>query len=405
MWRDRLQAASWKGVPFHVEQHELEVGRRLSVHEYPLRDTPYTEDLGRSARRYAVTGYLVGDNYMSVRDRLIEAAESGSVGELIHPYIGRLNVYCKKCRARETTSDGGYVSLSLEFVEAGDRIMPTTGAVPTDRVAAARDGLVAAVKKVFEENLQIRNVQGWVREAHSSNFRQLGEVLEAAQLTTKYGVETVASVVDSVASWSADIRDLIALPQTIAQSVSGTADTAIRGIFGVRTHTTPHNARRSLEAMANYSAEETQGHGVVARTINANAAVTTAFVRTLVIAELAQVSIDAEYGSYDEAVAARSVVLDLIEEAIQSAADDPVYAGLLDLRVAVAEGLPDPGARLPHIDAVTLPESRPSLVVAYRLYGNLDRDQDIITRNALRHPGFVPPGTDVYVLRPATTGA
>lgn len=46
-WKDRLQDASFRGVPFKVEEESAGTGRRVETHEYPNRDKPYTEDLGK----------------------------------------------------------------------------------------------------------------------------------------------------------------------------------------------------------------------------------------------------------------------------------------------------------------------------------------------------------------------
>lgn len=47
-WKYRLQDASFRGVPFKVEEESAGTGRRVETHEYPNRDKPYTEDLGKS---------------------------------------------------------------------------------------------------------------------------------------------------------------------------------------------------------------------------------------------------------------------------------------------------------------------------------------------------------------------
>lgn len=47
-WKDRLQDASFRGVPFKVEEESAGTGRRVETHEYPNRDKPYTEDLEKS---------------------------------------------------------------------------------------------------------------------------------------------------------------------------------------------------------------------------------------------------------------------------------------------------------------------------------------------------------------------
>ena len=48
---EQLQKASFRGVPFEVTSASLTAGRRTVVHEYPQRDKPYVEDLGRASRK------------------------------------------------------------------------------------------------------------------------------------------------------------------------------------------------------------------------------------------------------------------------------------------------------------------------------------------------------------------
>ncbi len=62
-WRDQLLPATFRGVPFEVDAHDtVAAGRRAHVHEYPGRDDPWTEDLGRRTSEYTLDAYLVGDN-------------------------------------------------------------------------------------------------------------------------------------------------------------------------------------------------------------------------------------------------------------------------------------------------------------------------------------------------------
>lgn len=47
-WKDRLQDASFRGVPFKVEEESAGTGRRVETHEYPNRDKPYKTVLTRA---------------------------------------------------------------------------------------------------------------------------------------------------------------------------------------------------------------------------------------------------------------------------------------------------------------------------------------------------------------------
>jgi len=68
----QLRPASYRGVPFGVLGGSASFGRRNAVHEYPFRDTPWVEDLGMSARHVHVTGFLVGDDVIAQRTKLIQ---------------------------------------------------------------------------------------------------------------------------------------------------------------------------------------------------------------------------------------------------------------------------------------------------------------------------------------------
>ncbi|MEN4843378.1 DNA circularization N-terminal domain-containing protein, partial [Pantoea agglomerans] len=74
-WNDNLQDASLRGIAFKVDSDEATFGRRVQVHEYPNRDKPWAEDLGRATRRFSVQAYLIGDDFFEQRNRLIEAIE------------------------------------------------------------------------------------------------------------------------------------------------------------------------------------------------------------------------------------------------------------------------------------------------------------------------------------------
>ena len=103
-----------RGVPFHTTESDTGVGRRNEVHEYPLRDLPYADDLGRRAREFQVNGYVVGENYLQERDALIEALEAYGPGELIHPKYGMLNVVVVgRVSIRESHSEGGIARFAI----------------------------------------------------------------------------------------------------------------------------------------------------------------------------------------------------------------------------------------------------------------------------------------------------
>src|SRR6516225_8058840 len=58
-WRDALLPAMFDGCPFFVEAGSQSGGRRIVTHQFPKRDMPYSEDMGRRATEFQVRGYVI----------------------------------------------------------------------------------------------------------------------------------------------------------------------------------------------------------------------------------------------------------------------------------------------------------------------------------------------------------
>lgn len=130
-WRKQFVPASYAGVEFHVEQQSQMGGRRAVTHEYPKRDKPYTEDMGRHAKRYQVTGYLIGPDYNVRKRDLVRALDSKEAAALIDPYLGgeELVCICLQFSVIEARERGGYCVFEMLFVEVGQ---PGNSLVQTD---------------------------------------------------------------------------------------------------------------------------------------------------------------------------------------------------------------------------------------------------------------------------------
>lgn len=120
-WRDALQPASFGGAPFRVEVDSQAGGRNLANHQFPHRDVPWAEDMGRKGRRWPVAAYVIGPDYRSARDALIAACEREGPQTLVHPSLGQVQAACENYVATERREQGGYCVFELSFLEAGSQ--------------------------------------------------------------------------------------------------------------------------------------------------------------------------------------------------------------------------------------------------------------------------------------------
>lgn len=111
-----------------------------------------------------------------------------------------------------------------------------------------------------------------------------------------------------------------------------------------------------------------------------------ALQRTIAI-EAARLAPRVPYASIEEATAARDRVAGLLDEQA-AGAGDTVYSALVALRAEIQRTVPGDAA-FAHIVTTTQKEPIPSVLLAYQLYGSVEREGDIIARNGIRHPGFV----------------
>src|SRR5580765_4911880 len=130
-WRGKWMPARFRNARFHVDSAVRESGRRIVPHEYPKKDVPYAEDMGRRAREFTVRGYIIvyprdtpGDelkrkDYTIARDALIAALETDGPSDLQLPLLGVLNCACTRYRVTEENRAGGYCVFDMSFVEYG----------------------------------------------------------------------------------------------------------------------------------------------------------------------------------------------------------------------------------------------------------------------------------------------
>ena len=136
-WRGRLRPASYGGITFGVLGGESRFGRRNAVHEYPYRDTPWVEDLGRAARRINLSGFIVGDDVIAKRNALIAVCESPGQSQLVHPTLGTLTVSLLDFATIERWDQGRVFELNFVFIESGQRSFPAVELSTLDDVSAA----------------------------------------------------------------------------------------------------------------------------------------------------------------------------------------------------------------------------------------------------------------------------
>lgn len=394
-----LRPGSFRGIKFHTSQTSLTVGRRTQVFEYPQRDLPFVEDLGRKARTISFTAFVSGRDYIALMNLLIEALEKEGPGELVHPWLGTMRVVAQAANKITYSSKLRVASVELTFVEAGESKYPS-GEMDTAHVSQVIANLMKknAISS-FALSFNLAGVQDFVSAAVS------GDLSKILQLD---GLQTVAKMFefsDSIANMAADVISLVSLdPKVLANTLANSL-----GLGGyVTTVNNWRKVARQLSRLSNdKSLTEASGVKFVSATttelIVKNKAAIQALVRQVTISNaigastLVGTSLDrgdklesSEVMAYDEMISVRDEVLAAIDAEMERVTDDAMYETLEQARSAVWADVTERAENNARLVNFTPPEVMPALVLAYDYYGDATREAEIVERNNVRHAGFVP---------------
>jgi prophage DNA circulation protein len=392
-WRDQLQQGSFRGAPFFTIAAGGVIGRRNIVHEYPLRDLPYAEDLGRKARQFDIDALVLGADYMTARDRLIAALEKPGAGELVHPYRGRLRVVAVDASVFESTDEGGLARFRVTFVESGEKLQPITQTNTAAWVRELADSARVVTEKRFADVFAAGGFLDFVGDAAiDCADSALTSIQNAANLTVLSGT-SLPGFLSGLSGVSTRLTALIRTPAFLASSLYA----QVGGLFNVAS--TYPGALTSLRSLFGFGHEAPVVSATTPsrRQQSINQAAIIALVRQAAAIESARALAHITPANYDEAIALRDEVAGQLE-VLAETADDDTYRVLTDLRAAVVKDIAVRAADLSRVVRHPVGQTQPVLVLAYRLYGSTAQADDIIARNRIRHPGFVPGGHAIEVL-------
>ncbi|NWB92336.1 DNA circularization protein [Pseudomonas agarici] len=411
-WRDNYRAATFRGVGFFVDTADSNHGRRQAVHETAQRDIPYTEDLGRKSREFGITGYLLGNEYDVAREELIKACEQAGSGVLVHPYRGELTVVCRGLAVSESSDEGGKCTLSMTFLEAGEASYPSAKVDSVNAISEKAGKVTETGKENFVSDFLTKGYPSFVADAATTQIKGLSDFLSSPEFIVSSNIQAVSDYYDQVKAIGSDAFNLIQQPATFAGQVVD-AISSIRSAFG-------GGAFAMLISLYNqYLPGDDDGSS--ARTpsrqqVVKNTAAVAGLVRQSAISQAAVAAVvtqttedisnggtkttsaPTEYDSYEAAIAVRTEVADSLDEESETTNSDLVYVAVTDLRTAVVQAVPNPEQDLPRLATFSPRQTLPSLVVAYQLYGDASRAEEIVTRNDPRHPGFLTGGQQLEVL-------
>lgn len=424
-WRDRLRDASFRGVPFSVEGDDASFGRRVQLHEYPNRDKPYTEDLGRAARRLTINAYVIGGDYADQRDRLIAAVETNGPGTLVHPQYGEMQGSINgTVKVSHSSAEGRMARISFEFVESGELTFPVAGMATAQRLDVSGGLFDDAIDSMFS-SFGLSGIPDFIRNDVIADATAMIKTVSDAFKMVDSGVSAAMrllqgdlSVILMPPSTANDFVRALQKAWRAGDRLSGdTSDlvTMIKTLSGITLD--PGLSPRGTWSTdsGSVSTQKTQSN-LVAAAIRATAISTaTAAVTTLAQPRVSSAQITATTSdsdiitvthpaldgaqtvsnvspppNWDDLTNIRSALNAAIDQEQLRIGEDSLFQQISVVRTDLNR---DISARLAQVERTaqrTPDDVLPALVLSATWYDDAGRESDILTRNPVRHPGFVP---------------
>lgn len=225
-WRTQLVDASFRGVKFFVDGHDYAVGRRNVVHQYPLRESPYVEDMGLDADEFTISGYIVqrkenAFNYFVDRNSLIKALKEPGPGLLIHPFLGNHQVnVVGKSTIREDFNEGGMVHFTMSFVMAGSNIYPKPQIAPQSNMDKSADVAENYFVDSFGSDYTLEEQPSWVKDSVEDDSREFFKMTKSAINSVQGGLESAVNEAKQIVGEQNDgILDKLLYPCQVGGSI------------------------------------------------------------------------------------------------------------------------------------------------------------------------------------------
>lgn len=461
-WRDNLRSASFRGVPFHVLSASTSFGRRTVLHEYPFKEIPYSEDMGKAADEFTIIAYIVnnlGNNfdYFGERNALIDALKKEGSGLLIHPFYGEQLVNVSgKAIIDESFDEGGIARFSITFIQAGLNQFPSATIDPLNAIDDEALDVLDSLKDSFTNLYSNTDEPGFVSTSVIESLTSFGNMATgainsihgsvSAQLSTAKGIVTDAldTVSDNVGAPCDLANNMVNAFNGFLNLINVYGDEVSTDIFGacsgrlVQAQPITSIKKKFGKSIINslmeitlfgepIGGDNTSKYGGTISPISVitptrarqagNRILITNMLRNSAIVTATRIAARIDYKSQEATTEIRDIIIDAIDSQLtkmgDEAGDDTYknfgvditdndsYMAMERMRSSFVPAMTEYGANLANIiNYQTKYVVESTLTLAYDRYNDLNRIDEIYNRNEtfIKHPGFIPCGETIEIL-------
>jgi prophage DNA circulation protein len=363
------------------------VGRKVVVHDFIYSNSRYVEDMGKSAPIYNLKVEIQetsGFSYKRVNKLFTQAIETAGICVLSHPTEGRKNVVIVDAnQTQDIIAQNGIANWNISFFEASLNNFPQTTAGNRNLLNRISDNINA-----FSE-AALGAIDSFVEDAEI--FFQAKDTLEDITGIIGDAVGTINGIADEISSFVAEIQ---IFENSITQLLLTPTNLGIRftNLFGAMSQVTDNFSDMSDVSYLIFgqgkNRDKFNGNSSVINSLRTNnqAVYNVVDAQCLTIACLSSANIGFE--SQEQV----QEYINRLNKAFNSIDvdnfDEDLYYELQNMIIATKQYLDTLRISLPFNVSITT-NSVPAMVLAYKLYGDGRRADEIVSNNFIEDPAFV----------------
>ena len=323
--------------------------------------------MGRDPRLVILSAYVVGDAADVAALALSRAFDAKGAALLALPMLAPMRARVQAWRLAREKSRGGYVAFDVTFIEEGLSAVPfgpVPGAGPIADIMSAGAVILGAALAAAMRGASPSRESGSTRAAE----RAAARMAEIAPLTT--GGDTTSSQVSAVTEAMSDAAG------AVAADPAGFASTMVTSWRRVALDADPLALFSALPAELGLPGEGAVG--LAERAAMMGAMSISAMRRT--------------YAARQDASRAREALRLAADGTLGAIGDlgDEAFRWAAEITGAAARGLSRTAANRAPLARVETPISLSSIRAAFALYGDPNRAGEIVERNRVATPAFLP---------------
>lgn len=391
---DQLRPASFRGFEFGIPSDTVTQNMRIHTHKYPGKDEPFHENMGLDVTGFSVEAAITGEDFVEKAASFEALLNKKTQGILVHPYYGELDVVVLGHSRTHVYDQVGIVSFSIRFEKYGAPIYPAAAADTSADLLVASDAAFKSLEDDFNNNFIISGMPDFVS----------GDALDRLN-TFNEGLSELLNITNTGHTWSLnDLSDVPAVATNIFKSISATAAPVNSSLVSLRTSIIDNviSPLKIIQLLLNgtdtpLSDQSSPATGTQSIRIK-NAQNIELLMHAGAITSAAATERFAQYESQDQANSFKMLFVDKINDLSYKLADagwDDGWRSMNSITASITRDINERVGRLPYTLTIKPQAMRPSLALANHLYGDdpsviVTQAQDMVLRNKIRNPGFVP---------------